>query len=149
MGIFEIGKDKKYKTITAAILDAEDGDEIRIYPGFYNEVFDCMTDLIFTGVPSDIKDLSTYPQIYNGDENQFTNIVSKCEFSNIIFTANDSVLPEEFRKICSDENLDEEIIQKYRREELENSHKEVFCLVVENGSRFENCHFIGGRNYGV
>lgn len=48
---------------------------------------------------------------------------------------------KDYEKILGGEKLSDEIIQKYRREEEENSHLEVFCLVVENESHFENCRF--------
>ena len=149
MTIFEVGINKTYNSISEAIFAAEDGDEIKIYPGFYNETFDCLKDLTFTGVPDDVKNFSTYPQIYNGDENQVNSIIGKCSFSNIIFVEQKAADFKDYEKILGGEKLADELIKKYRREEEENSHLEVFCLVVENEAHFENCHFIGGRNYGV
>lgn len=149
MAILEVGINKTYCSISEAIFAAEDDDEIKIYPGFYNETFDCLKDLTFTGVPDDVKNFSTYPQIYNGDENQVNSIIGKCSFSNIIFVEQKAAELKDYEKILGGEKLSDELIKKYRREEEENSHLEVFCLVVENESHFENCHFIGGRNYGV
>ena len=48
---------------------------------------------------------------------------------------------KDYEKILGSEKLSDELIKKYRRKEEENSHLEVFCLVVENESHFENCRF--------
>jgi len=149
MAILEVGIDKTFKSITSAINTAEKGDEIKIYPAFYNEAFDCDKDLIFTGVPDDMEDFTTYPQIYNGEKDQYTRITGRCSFNNLIFVELPSDESKELQRIITGEGLSDELIQKYRREENENSHEELFCLAVESESVFENCHFIGARNYGV
>ena len=149
MAVFEVGIDKQFRSFSAAINAATDGDEIKIYPAFYDECFECEKNLTFTGVPDDIKDFKTYPQLYNSEEDYYTNITGECSFSNIIFTEKDTTELADYEKIISGAKLTDEIIEKYLREELEDNHLEGFCLVVKSESRFENCHFIGARNYGV
>ena len=108
MTIIEVGINKTYKSISEAIFAAIDGDEIKIYPGFYNETFDCLKDLTFIGVPADVKNFSTYPQIYNGDKNQVNSIIGKCSFSNIIFVEQKAADFKNYEKILGGEKLAED-----------------------------------------
>lgn len=108
MTILEVGINKTYKSISEAIFAAVDGDEIKIYSGFYNETFDCLKDLTFTGVPDDVKNFSTYPQIYNGDENLVNSIIGKCSFTNIIFVEQKAADFKDYEKILGGEKLAED-----------------------------------------
>lgn len=145
MAVLEVGKDKTYSTIPAAIAKSSDNDEIRIYPGFYGETFTCDKELIFTGYPKNPYDYSTYPQICNNDE---IYIERNCSFSNIIFT-NISFDNTDLQRICENRILSDETVQKYYRKTNEHQKKEPSFLVIQSKSSFSNCFFAGAKNYAV
>ena len=146
--VLEVGMNKEFTQIIDAIKAAENGDEIKIYPGLYNEAFDCEKNLTFTGVPENTEAFNTFPKIYGHGEN-VTSFLGKCVVKNIIFLENENLSEDDLQKLCSGKRLSEKEMQKYRRPENENDHSELFCVGVVNTTYFKNCFFIGARNSGV
>lgn len=87
MAVLEVGTNKKYKTIRAAILTAVDNDLINVYPGTYEESFEITKKIIMQGVTENSQINSVNPIVINNSEVPLF-FSSDCEVNNISFTTN-------------------------------------------------------------
>lgn len=146
MAILEVGKEKTFGTVGAAVKASKSGDEIRIYSGSYEDVFDCTKKLTFTGVPSDMNDFSTYPVI-DGKVDSATAVLKECKFTNLIFSGDYTKKLEVINCIKNQNQLkarDKEELSKSK-----NPYQNPWCIGIESSCEFENCIFYGSKKLGA
>ena len=151
MAILEVGKNKTFGTLGAAVKASKSGDEIRIYSGSYEDVFDCTKKLTFTGVPSDMNDFSTYP-IIDGKKDGVSAVLKKCKFSNIVFSADYTISLEKLNHIDTERKLPWWENQDMGREinsSQRANHNNPYCIGIESTCTFENCAFVGAKKSAV
>lgn len=148
MAILEVGKNKTFGTLGAAVKASKSGDEIRIYSGSYEDVFDCTKKLTFTGVPSDMNDFSTYPVI-DGKKDGVSAVLKKCKFSNIVFSADYTISLEKLNHIDTERKLPWWENQDMGREinsSQRANHNNPYCIGIESTCTFENCALLVLKN---
>lgn len=151
MAILEVGKEKTFGTVGAAVKASKSGDEIRIYSGSYEELFDCTKKLTFTGAPSDMNDFSTYPVI-NGKKDGVSAVLKECKFSNMVFSADYTISLEKLNHIDTERKLpwwENQDMEKDMHSSQRDSHNNPYCLGIESTCTFENCAFVGAKKSAV
>jgi len=146
MAVLEVGKNKSFVTIGAAVKAAKSGDEIKIYSGSYEEVFDCTKKLTFTGIPLNPDDYSTYPVI-DGRNDSVTAVLKECKFSNIIFSGDYSIELKKMNQINNHKKLQWWEIQDFQKGI--NKKANPYCIGIESSCSFENCAFLGASKSAV
>lgn len=153
MAKFEVGNNKQFKTISEAIVVANDGDEIIVEPSLYSELFEIDKELY---IHSSV-DLTKAKNNFSSDDIpiiciksfETLKISAKCKIENLLFTQKRNLTFDSLQDVLvRSENAGKDISSDNL---VRKTDDEDFLTMIEISADVQgkNCFFIFGAYHGV